>query len=424
MSPVSEESSAQGKGRRGLRLGLRIGALAAAVALLVPLVPWPSASVVVPSLSPFVAASGALAARAVSTAALIALPVLVMAILRGRWFCRWLCPVGLLAEQAGRVGLGRASWTARVPRVGRGIVLLTLGGACLGYPLLLWLDPLAFFSGAFGVLHKPLAVGGTASAALLGGVIALGLILPGAWCGRLCPLGATQELLAAWKGLFRRPELPGEGGRPVVRRAWLRLAPGALLAAAGAGLALLVRRVALGRSDPPIRPPGALDEGRFAGVCVRCGNCLRACPTRILRPDLAPGHPEGWLAPVVVFEDDYCREDCTACSQVCPSGAIAHLSPKAKRRVAMGMARVELEFCFLSNDHECQICRRHCPFDAIAYAWDEAAYSRTPVVDADRCTGCGACEVACPCTSGEGPTPRRKAIRVVPRRAVLAAPHA
>jgi len=402
-------------------LTIRIAALMAAVALLVPLplVPWPAASVVVPSLSPFVAGSGALAARAVPMAALIGLPVLVASLLRGRWFCCWLCPVGLLAEQAGRLSLGRAAWTARVPRVGRGIVLLTLGGACLGYPLFLWLDPLALFSGAFSVLHEPLAVGGTASATLLGGAIALGLVLPGAWCGRICPLGATQELLAAWKRLLPRSRPSAEGGEPLARRAWLRLAPGALLAAAGGCVALLMRRVALGRSDPPIRPPGALDEGRFAGVCARCGNCLRACPTRILRPDLAPGHPEGWFAPVAVFDPGYCREDCTACSQVCPSGAIARTSPKAKRGVAMGMAKVELEFCFLSNDHECQICRRHCPFDAITYAWDEAAYSRSPVVDASRCTGCGACEIACPCSSPPEQPPRRKAIRVVPRRAML-----
>ncbi len=92
----------------------------------------------------------------------------------------------------------------------------------------------------------------------------------------------------------------------------------------------------------------------------------------------------------------------------------------------MGIAKVEVEFCHLANDHECEICRRHCPFDAITYAWDESAYTRKPLVDATRCTGCGACEIACPCFSGadslpvSAAAPRRKAIRVEARRASLA----
>jgi len=400
-------------GQRARTLIMRIAALAACVVLLLPLLPWAGAALVVPALSPFVAIAGAIAARAVPVAALIALPVLVMALLRGRWFCRSLCPVGLLAEQADRVSLGWPSWTARVPRLGRGLALLSLGGACLGYPLFLWLDPLAILSGAFGATRLPLAAGPVLA------VLALGLVLPGAWCGRLCPLGATQELLAACELILPRPPAGSGPAGGLRRRAWLRVASEALLAAAGAGLALLMRRVALGRGDPPIRPPGALDEGRFAGVCTRCGNCLRACPTGILRPDTAPAHPEGWLAPVAVFDPGYCREDCAACTQVCPSGAIARLTPMSKRSVAMGIAKVEIELCHLANNHECEICRRHCPFEAITYAFDETAYIRTPVVRADRCTGCGACEVACPCSSPPSEPPRRKAVRILPRRAQL-----
>ncbi len=400
--------------RRTRTLIIRVVALAGCVVLLLPLLPWPGAALVVPALSPFVAIGGAIAAQAVPLRALLALPVLVMSLLRGRWFCRTLCPVGLLTEQVDRLSLGKGSWTARVPRLGRWLVLLTLGGACLGYPLFLWLDPLAIFSGAFGAPRTLLAVVPMAA------VLALGFVLPGAWCACLCPLGATQELLGGCKRTFGQPSA---GWQPAAcsyrRRAWLRLASEALLVAAGAGIAFLMRRAALARGSPPIRPPGALDEGRFAGVCTRCGNCIRACPTGILRHDAAPARPEGWLAPIAVFDRGYCREDCAACSAVCPSGAIACLSPKEKRLVAMGIAKVELEFCHLANDHECEICRRHCPFGAITYAWDESAYSRRPLVDASRCTGCGACEVACPCTSGPEQPPQRKAIRVAPRRATL-----
>lgn len=32
-----------------------------------------------------------------------------------------------------------------------------------------------------------------------------------------------------------------------------------------------------------MRPPGALDEKRFLAACIRCGQCVRACPYSTLR---------------------------------------------------------------------------------------------------------------------------------------------
>jgi ferredoxin-type protein NapF len=145
-----------------------------------------------------------------------------------------------------------------------------------------------------------------------------------------------------------------------------------------------------------VRPPGAREEPGFLGVCIRCGNCVRACPARIIEPDLAPRGIAGLLAPVLHFRDDYCREDCTRCMDVCPSGALARLSLQQKRLRPLGLARVDMRVCLLSDDQECAICRNRCPYEAIAIAFSEADYSVTPQIDSQKCPGCGACEAACP----------------------------
>ena len=55
------------------------------------------------------------------------------------------------------------------------------------------------------------------------------------------------------------------------RRALLGLAAGAIWATAV--------RWSHGGKSRPLRPPGALDEPAFLGVCTRCGACEAACPT-------------------------------------------------------------------------------------------------------------------------------------------------
>jgi ferredoxin len=88
-----------------------------------------------------------------------------------------------------------------------------------------------------------------------------------------------------------------------------------------------------------------LEEQRFTGVCVRCGNCAQACPSKIIQPDFGDGGLPSLLAPRLHFDRDYCREDCHGCNEVCSSGAIPRLSLASKRRRVIGRARVDLTVC-------------------------------------------------------------------------------
>jgi len=286
---------------------------------------------------------------------------------------------------------------------------VAVAGACVGYPLLLWLDPLAIFGGFFSIWHKPLDAVSLLPAIGLPVVLVISLLLPGAWCLRICPLGAMQELLA-WRAgsrpsahqhaLFDDPAEATATSHRFPRRSLVALG-------LGAGWAAFALRVLRKDKSLPIRPPGAVEDPYFSGLCVRCGNCLRACPSGILHPDGGEHGVASFLTPVVRISDDYCREGCNRCTQVCPSGAIGRLTLDEKRQARMGVAKVDLSICVLSDDHECQICRSRCPYEAIKIVWSDATYSCSPVVDPQKCPGCGACEVACITTPV-------KAIRVVP----------
>lgn len=170
-----------------------------------------------------------------------------------------------------------------------------------------------------------------------------------------------------------------------------------------------------------LRPPGSVDEGRFVAACIRCGNCIRACPSGIIQPDLGGEGIAGFLAPRISFDDEYCQEDCNQCTQVCPSGAIAQLSLEEKNNAPIGLAKLEAQLCLLWDDGECDMCKRVCPFEAISIVWDPEEYVALPVVDKDKCPGCGACQLMCPGTNewerenSDESIPLRKAIEVAPQ---------
>ena len=176
---------------------------------------------------------------------------------------------------------------------------------------------------------------------------------------------------------------------------------GALPAAVAAAKNL---RLAPAQRLEVLRPPGAHDE-KFLDLCVRCGECLKVCPTNALQPDMSGGLT-GMFAPRLVPRIGYCEYNCTLCSQVCPSGAIPPLSLPVKQRTPLGLAVFDEHHCLPYAQHiPCLVCEEHCPIPDKAIrtrrvefvAGDGQAGSiLQPYVVKDLCIGCGICENKCP----------------------------
>lgn len=146
-----------------------------------------------------------------------------------------------------------------------------------------------------------------------------------------------------------------------------------------------------------LTPAGALSARNFASHCTACQLCVSACPNGVLRPSSSL---EYLMQPEMSYERGYCRPECVRCSEVCPADAIHPITVADKSSVQIGHAVYVRENCVVNTDGvECGNCARHCPSGAIQMVpsvADEPDSPKIPVVNVERCIGCGACENLCP----------------------------
>lgn len=161
------------------------------------------------------------------------------------------------------------------------------------------------------------------------------------------------------------------------------------------GLAAIEDKVVPERKQR-ILPPGALSAQHLHQHCTACQLCISQCPNGVLRPSTDFDH---FLQPEMGYEHGYCRPECNRCGEVCPNDAIRLIDLAEKCSTKIGTARVIRQNCLMNEGIHCGNCARHCPAGAISIVplrpgEEDSPYG--PVVDAERCIGCGACENLCP----------------------------
>jgi len=220
-------------------------------------------------------------------------------------------------------------------------------------------------------------------------------------CINKCKRGAIRYV-PSWKGSSDKATSGNE--TDTNRRSFLltaaALTAGAALKAeekkVDGGLAEILDKKVPARQTP-ILPPGALTANHFAHHCTACQLCVSACPNGVLRPAT---ELDRFMQPELSYERGYCRPECTRCSEVCPVGAIKPITKEEKASMQVGHAVWIRKNCVvITDDVHCGNCERHCPTGAIQMVPSDENNPRShkiPVINTERCIGCGACENLCP----------------------------
>lgn len=168
-----------------------------------------------------------------------------------------------------------------------------------------------------------------------------------------------------------QPSMAGERPVPDVSRrgVLLSLASGLALAPAlrMAGQAGAMASPAL------VRPPGSLPEPEFLDRCLRCGQCMRICPTGVLQPAGFGNGVEALWTPVLnnSIGTSGCQPNCVACGFACPTGAIRPFSLDEKLGrgdfakaglLKVGCAFIDRGRCLpWAMGRPCIVCQENCP---------------------------------------------------------------
>ena len=347
--------------------------------------------------------------------------VLLLTLVFGRLFCECLCPLGFLQSLVNFILHPKTKVRRVCTRLPETKAQLTVRWTVLalftallltGYGAAAWtITPYSTFGKAL-TLFIP-------GVALFAVVMVLAAIGKGRfWCNWVCPAGTLFNLFseksfcahkigkgcANCKACFPKKETAPNPDNPVnpvkesdstsvTRRDAIKgvavfAAVKAVDKTTDGGFANVSLPGVPARPVPAL-PPGAIDRSNFNLKCVACGLCIANCRGDCLTASTSPkrfGQPE------MDFRHGYCLTRCAQpCAKVCPAGAIRPLDGVERKNVHVGHAIWKRELCIRETEGvQCTACSRKCPVDAIHIV------EGFPVVDKDKCIGCGACEHVCP----------------------------
>ncbi|MDO8588259.1 MAG: 4Fe-4S binding protein [Armatimonadota bacterium] len=363
-------------------------------------------------IDPLIGATAMLAARKIITISLLyALPIVVLTIVFGRFFCGWICPLGAILDAA-----DHAFWRKRRK------VLPDMRYKKLKYYVLIAVAVTALFSAQIAYLFDPIslltraftfAFIGPAQMALaaLGGLPVVGdrlqflsanrfmpesqlffrmnlvafLILAGIvaanafsrrfWCRNLCPLGALLGLLSKFS-MMRR-----------------------IVSGGCADCALCARECKMAAI---LENPMEYD----APECIYCYNCTRSCQplVTVIRPGFSS---EGYTADYDLNRRRVLQS--AALGLVWVAAAKTHVSAKRSRDSEIKTSSPQLirppgameEEEFLATCTRCSQCMKVCPTNGLQPALLEAGLEGiwTPILipQIGECTQkCNLCQAVCP----------------------------
>jgi len=77
-------------------------------------------------------------------------------------------------------------------------------------------------------------------------------------------------------------------------------------------------------TEQRLRPPGAVDEAEFLGLCIKCGQCLQVCPYDSIKLEDIDGKAAVGMAYLEPRERGCYLCEAFPCILACPSGALDH----------------------------------------------------------------------------------------------------